>query len=414
MDKRIVTMLGSVGAGAAAVALGIRSVKKAFRKKDLETWDDLFDSEALHLELIYQIPEKKDRDYCMRRYLEYVQRAYSAESLWERRKLLKEANAFMVDVVMLHYLSETPVSRYLPRQGSYQARKKAEELYPSSKDMDQRLKDVCTAKAKSLYSGEKLENVKEQLEYELLRIKDQGSAGAFLYLREQFLMAKVADAPRICKGTLGSSLVAFLCGFTSRCPLESEVPLYAKFCFGLYGERLPEFSFTFPREVAERLTSYTERDAFPISLFPCDDWEESALQDPRMKDILTAIKPETTQDYVKCYGLYYSHDVWENCGKELLLSGKLGKEELISCREDVYEHLMTYGIGNDTAYLIADYVRLGNIKEKGGFGDEWGLLLRKHGVPEVWVEYLGKVGYLFPRAHLVELFEMDRKKTDFH
>jgi hypothetical protein len=71
-------------------------------------------------------------------------------------------------------------------------------------------------------------------------------SGVFLIFKELFEKLRWKEYEHGFRGTIGSSLVAYLCGLTNTNPLREDIPLYPAFCFGYDFDRNPYFDFLIP------------------------------------------------------------------------------------------------------------------------------------------------------------------------
>ena len=76
--------------------------------------------------------------------------------------------------------------------------------------------------------------------------------------------------------------------------------------------------------------------------------------------------------------------------------------ETVGCRDDIMLYLISKGLDPKMSFKIMEAVRKGKVK--GGKAGDWPMWveeMRKHDVPEWYIESLAKIGYLFPKAHAV-------------
>src|SRR5699024_9782521 len=66
----------------------------------------------------------------------------------------------------------------------------------------------------------------------------------------------------------------------------------------------------------------------------------------------------------------------------------------IGCRDDIMVYLMHQGLDASMAFSIMEFVRKGR-----GLKDEWIAEMRKHNVPEWYIDSCKKIKYMFPKAH---------------
>ena len=94
--------------------------------------------------------------------------------------------------------------------------------------------------------------------------------------------------------------------------------------------------------------------------------------------------------------------MWLGNAKDLIVSGTASVLETVGCRDDIMLYLISMGLAPKMSFKIMEAVRKGKVK--GGKAGDWPMWveeMRKHDVPEWYIESLAKIGYLFPKAHAV-------------
>lgn len=305
--------------------------------------------------------------------------------------------------------------------------------YPKISRADSRLKTTVFDRLQQLYPMSVPDRVKQQIDWELKIIEEKECESGFLLAKELMNALGIAEEAICPRGTLGSSLVAYLMGVTCFDPLCNEYPaLYPEFCFGAAGEYSLSFEFnTLTKMKASLLDAakglngagfveerYDDNDKLiginfyqgdkkeidPSEVFhinicyaPVSETNDEFLISP---EILEKCRPRNFLEYVKCFGLTHGTDVWEDNGEVLLHSEHFGVQDLIADREDVFEMLTSKGFSRGKAFEIAEWVRKGAAKRKGwksGWKDE----MIQRDVPDWWMSSCEKIGYLFPRAHAI-------------
>ncbi|NQX83798.1 MAG: PolC-type DNA polymerase III [Mycoplasmataceae bacterium] len=104
--------------------------------------------------------------------------------------------------------------------------------------------------------------------------------------------------------------------------------------------------------------------------------------------------PKKFADLIRISGLSHGTDVWSGNAHELVKNGTASLKEVISCRDDIMNYLISKGVDPLKAFKIMELVRKGiNVPE------ELNELMRKHDVPEWYINSTKMIKYLFPKAH---------------
>lgn len=121
--------------------------------------------------------------------------------------------------------------------------------------------------------------------------------------------------------------------------------------------------------------------------------------------VLSNIKSPRFCDLVTLYGFMYGTGVWEDNAEHLYDRG-IPLEEMISCREDVYDYLYAKLSSrccdnpSGLVYEIKEAVRKGKYTNYRMPTDVENLLLECE-VPEWYIESIKKILYLFPKTHII-------------
>lgn len=130
--------------------------------------------------------------------------------------------------------------------------------------------------------------------------------------------------------------------------------------------------------------------------------------------MLATVNNPNFSDLLAIMGMQHGTGVWENNAELLYGEGK-SLQELISCREDVYEYLYkslsnVYGDNPmGQAFEMKEQVRKGLYSRKG-MPEEVEKLLKECDIPDWYIESLKKIKYLFPKTHLIMLLKRDMCK----
>lgn len=113
-----------------------------------------------------------------------------------------------------------------------------------------------------------------------------------------------------------------------------------------------------------------------------------------VRQMLVDTRPKTFAELVRISGLSHGTEVWTNNAQDLIRQGTATLSEVIATRDDIMTYLLSRGMPPKTAFGISEAVRKGR-----GLTTEMASAMRKHGVPDWYIESCGHISYLFPKAH---------------
>ena len=120
------------------------------------------------------------------------------------------------------------------------------------------------------------------------------------------------------------------------------------------------------------------------------------------KDMAEEVSPNSFHDLIQIAGLSHGTGVWINNAKELVNQG-VPVRNVIAYRDDVFnhieKHMLRKGMSNTGyAYKIMEDTRRG-VYARGGVSEETKKQLKDIGIEDWFADSIGKIQYLFPKAH---------------
>ena len=110
--------------------------------------------------------------------------------------------------------------------------------------------------------------------------------------------------------------------------------------------------------------------------------------------MLMDTKPKTFSDLVRISDLSHGTDVWLNNAQYYISTGDATISTAICTRDDIMIYLISKGLESEQSFTIMESVRKGK-----GLKPEWIEEMKKHDVPDWYIESCKKIKYMFPKAH---------------
>ena len=157
---------------------------------------------------------------------------------------------------------------------------------------------------------------------------------------------------------------------------------------------------TIPMNDKETMSIFSSTDALNIDSTHYNQVTGAAglpeFGTPFVRGILEMTKPTTFAELVTISGLSHGTDVWLGNAKDLIDNGTCKLNEVIGCRDDIMVDLIGYGLPSKMSFTIMESVRKGK-----GLKPEWIEEMKKHDVPDWYIDSCQKIKYMFPKAHAV-------------
>ncbi|QZE12176.1 PolC-type DNA polymerase III [Mycoplasma sp. Ms02] len=112
------------------------------------------------------------------------------------------------------------------------------------------------------------------------------------------------------------------------------------------------------------------------------------------RKMLDDAQAKSFADLVSISGLSHGTNVWLNNAEMLIKQKGLKLKEVICCRDDIMRYLILKGVDPLYSFKVMEQVRKGK-----GVAPDQVEELKKHDVPDWYIESMQKIAYMFPKSH---------------
>lgn len=166
---------------------------------------------------------------------------HSTEMLLEHYEFLGEEKAYEIVVKNTNMIAD--LCETVP---AFEDRR----VPPRVENQDDILRDICE-KALPLKYPDITSEIRQRLEWELGAIKRSGSAYMFIQIKDVFDRLGLLPFQVSSRGSVGSSIVAYLCDFSEVDPIKAKLSPY--FFFGIKGDKKPDIDLNFSASMQQKV-----------------------------------------------------------------------------------------------------------------------------------------------------------------
>lgn len=162
---------------------------------------------------------------------------------------------------------------------------------------------------------------------------------------------------------------------------------------------------TIPLDDRATLSLFTTPRALGVDLTPIG-CETGTLGIPEfgtrfVRQMLKETQPTSFGELVLISGLSHGTNVWTNNAQEFVRDGVATLKEVIAVRDDIMNYLIYKGLDKSLSFKIMEFVRKGKGGKEKDKMEEFAEEMRKHQVPDWYIESCRRISYMFPKAHAV-------------